>query len=438
MQDRLPLTSHTSQGRARVITGTTNDAVALLHSGALNLPELRAKYVNASMADGKGGATAVGVRHFLRFCVYGKHVTPIRTTDASSSRAQKLADESLLMDFAIWLVLSKPSGRSISINTAAKYISEVKAWHERKLGYVLGGGIEMKRLKGVLKGMRKSIDQAPKAVRYGVRTQHLAQALRAYHAVPDGAVSLNSHELDSLNWAAALSSAFCGLMRGGEFALQSGEAFSKVNHLTRADVTFHIDGDGRRYVIIMMRPLKNGRCLRGKTVPIVLYQGDYVDAVEALERLFRLDPVPKHLEASTPLFRLRVRGSAQCMRVDDVRKEVQHLMRCLGLEGRHFGAHSLRIGGATAAAAAGVPPAVIRCCGRWNSDIFEIYTRLTKEAAGRMTAVIGSTAFTDVERGGFQTEELELLPHEMEVSAEFEDCELIDVDADGGELEDEM
>ena len=90
----------------------------------------------------------------------------------------------------------------------------------------------------------------------------------------------------------------------------------------------------------------------------------------------------------------------------------------------------MRIGGATAAAAAGVPPATIRCCGRWNSDVFEIYCRLTKQAAARMTAVIGSTAFDDMERGEFHHEELELLSSELLVQPEFEPDELA--------IEDEM
>ena len=52
--------------------------------------------------------------------------------------------------------------------------------------------------------------------------------------------------------------------------------------------------------------------------------------------------------------------------------------------------------------------------GRWRSDIYEIYTRLTEQAAGRMTSVIGSTTFNDLERGEFHSEELELLPDDLE------------------------
>jgi len=39
------------------------------------------------------------------------------------------------------------------------------------------------------------------------------------------------------------------------------------------------------------------------------------------------------------------------------------------------GGHSLRSGGATALAEAGVPPHIIQAIGRWASDAFQIYIR---------------------------------------------------------------
>ena len=45
-----------------------------------------------------------------------------------------------------------------------------------------------------------------------------------------------------------------------------------------------------------------------------------------------------------------------------------------------------------------------------------------------MTGVIGSTAFHDMERGEFHTEELELLPSEMDVSPEFDGDDELDGD----------
>ena len=57
----------------------------------------------------------------------------------------------------------------------------------------------------------------------------------------------------------------------------------------------------------------------------------------------------------------------------------------MGCDPARFGAHSLRIGGATAALAAGVDAAVIKVMGRWASDVFLIHTRANQEAAVMMT-----------------------------------------------------
>lgn len=396
-------------------------ALAHCRDGELDFPELRRRFVNAAMADRKGGATTTGVRHFLRFCVYGRRISPARGLDNSSPLTQKLAAERLLMDFGIWLVLSKPTGRTISIDTAVKYVSTANAWHKRHFGAAIAADLDLSRLRDLFKGMRRELSQPAKRVRYGVRTQHLAEALALFHSAERG----SEHFVTDLNWRAACSTAFCGLMRAAEVALQSGETWDPELHLSRADLTFHRTADGMRYCVVMMRPVKNGKTMRGKSVPLTLMGGGaLLDPVEDLWRLVTGDPVAAADKASTPLFRKTARGARVSITVDDVRDEVKMLMHGIGQDPARFGAHSLRIGGATSAAAAGIDPAVIRCCGRWSSDVYEIYTRLTKQAAAKMTATIASTAFDDLERGEFHTEELELLPEEMGDLPEFEMDEL--------------
>eukprot|EP00966_Prymnesium_polylepis_P240905 5571266-Prymnesium_polylepis.1 len=71
-------------------------------------------------------------------------------------------------------------------------------------------------------------------------------------------------------------------------------------------------------------------------------------------------------------------------------------MESIGLDPGCFGAHSLRIGGATAALAAGVHPSVTA---RWSSDVWQIYARLSKQSSLGVPKVIGSTPFDDCERG---------------------------------------
>ena len=100
--------------------------------------------------------------------------------------------------------------------------------------------------------------------------------------------------------------------------------------------------------------------------------------------------------------------------MEQVRGTVKYLMLSLGLDPRKFGAHSLRIGGATAALSAGLSPAAIRAAGRWASDVYILYTRCNMHSAVQLASVIGSTSFEDTERGiKFADEELLLMPDEM-------------------------
>ena len=103
---------------------------------------------------------------------------------------------------------------------------------------------------------------------------------------------------------------------------------------------------------------------------------------------------------------------------------VKGLMSAIGEDPDRFGAHSLRIGGATAALAAGMHPSVIRIAGRWSSDVWELYARLTQESACEISRIVGSSSFVDVERGAFVSEELEMTPEELSVYG-------VDMDADG-------
>ena len=176
-------------------------------------------------------------------------------------------------------------------------------------------------------------------------------------------------------------------------------------------MTFYRDAEGVLSCVILMRPLKKKAGQR-KTVPVVLRGGGtLIDPVAELWDLFERDPLQEgEAPEDRPLFRDTATGDA--FRVSGIRRVVKWLMASIGLDPDRFGAHSLRIGGATAALAAGVSPAQIRLLGRWSSDVAELYTRMTQQAAGRFSTVVGSTAFDDLERHTFRTEELEVLPSE--------------------------
>ena len=88
-----------------------------------------------------------------------------------------------------------------------------------------------------------------------------------------------------------------------------------------------------------------------------------------------------------------------------VRGLVRLCVRSQGLPPATCGSHSLRIGGASTLLAAGVPPAVIQIMGRWDSEVYKIYCRMSGEAARRMGAVVASTQLHDT-AAGYRDEEL--------------------------------
>ena len=68
----------------------------------------------------------------------------------------------------------------------------------------------------------------------------------------------------------------------------------------------------------------------------------------------------------------------------------------LGLEGKVSG-HSGRIGGATDHFAEETPPAVLQICGRWDSDLWQVYTRQCIDQTLKYTVRASKCADTAVE-----------------------------------------
>ena len=264
------------------------------------------------------------------------------------------------------------------------------------------GGLELSRLRDLVKGMRREMGERPKRVRWGVRTQQLREAMDK--CLP------HKSSVEAQGWRAALTLAFCLLLRGGEVAVPSGEQFNPLQHLTRADIQVIRAKDGSLVLKLRLRVLKK-RVMTGKTYTVFLRAGGkLIDAVREVLLYLKMDPVEPGMEKHTPLFR---HANGEAFRREDVAAMVKRIMASIGLDPARFGAHSLRIGGATAALAAGVQPTLIRVLGRWSSDIYEIYCRLSLEAAAGMGALIGSTPFEDVEQGEFVTEDLEATSLEL-------------------------
>jgi hypothetical protein len=149
--------------------------------------------------------------------------------------------------------------------------------------------------------------------------------------------------------------------------------------------------------------------LRGKQATVIVAGGGRIfDAAHELSE-WMSEREALGIPASAPLF---CHASGAMITVDELRDVVKAAMEAAGRDPRRYGAHSLRIGGATAALAAGVPPQLIRLLGRWSSDVYQIYCRMSSQAAIAAGQQLASAEVDTVE-GGFHEEHLELLPAEV-------------------------
>ena len=333
--------------------------------------------LDEASADGRRGRNTTGVKAWFAFCA-DERVSPHRPLDPVSPLWMKLQEEWLAMRFCCALV----EERGVVVTTASQYFSTTQGWHAREHGVKLAGGLKLERLPQMLKGLRRVFGTLPPKVRRGLAPQALRQAMD---------ILLDPSNPTHANMRAALATAFQGLLRGEEFAIESGSVWRSADRLTRADLV-EITFDR---LVLMMHPCKNMKCLKGKSVPLVIGAGGgYIDAVAEMRNMLRVDPASGSNPAHVPLF--RDPSTNACITKRDVHNLVQSLMAAIGENPAHFGTHSLRIGGATSLFAAGADPTVIRTMGRWSSDIYRLYVRACFERCCEWTKRAGSTHVTDV------------------------------------------
>ena len=366
------------------------------------LLDAKQQFLDRSMADGRRGLRQQGVRWWLIYTVWGLGVGPL--PDPFDRTVQTAAVwEVRLEDYAIWVAYSRPSGRQVSHASVLKYCSETRGWVVKSTvpPIRLGLGADVSRIPALMRGYAREVPQPPSMERVGVTPEDLARGMRLGGC--------------AANWVAALTFGEVALARGIEFALGDGEEFELSEHMVPADVQLS-DYDGSRLARVRMRKRKDLRVLRGKQSEVILvgHPGGFIDAVAALEAWLaerRRLGIPE----GRPLFCHTARPW-RGFTVREVRDEVKRLMGLLGLDPRLYGAHSLRIGGATAALAAGVSPQMIRLMGRWSSDVYEIYCRMSLQSAVAMGRAISSAVVTATSEH-FHDEHLEILPSEV---GEFE------------------
>lgn len=323
--------------------------------------------------DGKRGRSHTGVKAWFAFCEDIMGTQADRPMDPNEPLWAKLEEEWLAMRFCCALV----EDRGIAVESARVYFSAVQGWHAREHGVKLAGGLKLERLPQMLKGLRRIMGEAPRAVRRGIAPQALRKAMD---------ILLDRNDPADANIRAALSTAFQGLLRSKEFTDSNVKTM-----LTREDLVSLTDSQ----MVLMMHPCKNMHHLTGKTCPLVIGAGgQYIDAVDEVRNMLRVDPHAASDAATTPLFRDPANNKP--LSYDRIHNMTRKLMHEIGEDPEQFGTHSYRIGGATAIFAAGGSDTIIRTMGRWSSDLYRLYVRASFESCVDWTRRAGSAKVTDV------------------------------------------
>jgi hypothetical protein len=288
---------------------------------------------------------------------------------------EKLHDEWLLMRFAVM------ANVQTSPDTAAQYVSHVRAWHKLYVGYDLGPVADTHRLTLLMKGLKKLSKSGLKSNRKLPITLDQLLAWEAYF----------KSEPSTYNtvFRAASYTAFQGLLRVSEYAVKGTAAsFDPAVHLTRADIHFHPSIKDPEYAAVNLGRTKTDPDNEDRVPVILAFDPDAdVNACSALRDMILADPVPASIARFVPLFRWQ---DGTAMTYAQVGKAIDKLMPRIGVSPARYASHSFRIGGATALADAGCPDVIIQALGRWRSQCYKIYCRAAKHSVLRWGKVIGT------------------------------------------------
>lgn len=169
--------------------------------------------------------------------------------------------------------------------------------------------------------------------------------------------------------------AYFGLLRGSEIA-----------RMKRGDITITEQGQGkpRRLNVHVNRMAKNDKERKGHTRLVEERPPGQFCALRAVEEHMTQQ---REQDNEAPLFPTT---AGKAMHADTPRGRMRYWLGQAGLTSvAEYGFHSLRAGGATAAALAGVPVENIKGHGNWNSEAVYGYIRPDDEARLRASRAMG-------------------------------------------------
>ena len=168
----------------------------------------------------------------------------------------------------------------------------------------------------------------------------------------------------------AFTLAFFGFLRSSEFTCN--DPFDLSVHLTSNDITLVPNSHSPSHVLVYTKESKTDLFRQGHTITIAKSTWPICSVMTMKDYLLQAQP-----PSSRPLFAFV--QPRQWLTRNNLTTELRSILQHCGLPANNFYSHSFRIGAATTAAKAGLPPWLIKVLGRWSSDCYERYMRTLKK-----------------------------------------------------------
>ena len=190
---------------------------------------------------------------------------------------------------------------------------------------------------------------------------------------------------DKLMLWSAFTLAFFGFLRSSEFTSPSSTHFNPQVHLARSDISFTSNGS----LLLQLKASKTDPFRMGCSITLSP-SGRSVCAVWAMHR-YLAHQLPGN---STPLYFF---STGQFLTRDKVTSILRSQLQRLGFATESYASHSFRIGAATTAAEAGLPPWLIQTLGRWSSNCYTQYIRTPASILHAVPAQLAATHSTPLQ-----------------------------------------
>lgn len=215
------------------------------------------------------------------------------------------------------------------------------------------------QLHYILRGIRRTqaVSLPPRPRRIPITTAHLRLL---FQFVTDA-----FSPTDALCYRAAFSLAFFGLLRVSEFTCPTSHTFDPRVHLSLRDIRFTTSPPMVHVYIKQSKtdPFRQGCVVR------VARTGNILCPFDALQAFCRSRP-----RGTGPLFTFR---DGSFLTRADIHTVLSHTFPFI--QPASMGTHSFRIGGASMLCSLGVPDSTVQILGRWSSDAFRRYLRVSDQ-----------------------------------------------------------